>query len=404
MAYMLYYALNQEGQRVRRFGEYEDLSDLDRELNQHGEQLVDFHVLSDGIGKAVEFLRGKPRPLEIAEFCRTLAYYIAGGIDLQGSLADAAEAKTTAAMRTAIIEIKRYLQSGYPLSESMRMSGRFPEVVVSMTRIGEEAGNLDRMLVDAANHLERVAAIKGAVKRALVYPAFTFIVVSAAGIFWMAVVVPKIVELFESMQVELEPATLTLIAMSAFFAEYWPVMLGTVLALPLAWLLARRNHRFRVITDQVLWHMPLFGRISRGGQMAFYYQYLALMYGAGVVITSALDTLEKTVSNRFFAQRVSTMLTDLRAGLTLAVSFKECGVFPRMDQRMVSIGEQTGNLDEQLQKLADIHFKRVQDLVEVLPKFLVPIMLVVMGGGFASFIVALMGPLYNMVTRLGGVQ
>jgi type IV pilus assembly protein PilC len=260
------------------------------------------------------------------------------------------------------------------------------------------------MLQDAAQHIERVEAIKSAAKRALIYPAFTLLVVAAAGAFWMTVVVPKLVELFEAMQVELEPATLMLIAMSDFFNAYWPMMLATLLAIPLIWLIARRNERFRLVSDHGMWRLPLIGRIVRGGQMAFYYQYLSLMYGAGVVITTALDTMQKTVSNKYFATRVSSLLSDLQSGITLAAAFKACEIFPHMDQRMVAIGEQTGNLEEQLQRLAELHYQREQALVEVLPRFIEPAMLVLLGGGFAFFIVALMGPLYNMVSNVGGVQ
>ncbi|MEJ1378056.1 MAG: type II secretion system F family protein [Candidatus Sedimenticola sp. (ex Thyasira tokunagai)] len=402
MAYMLYSILNREGQQVRRLGQYADVDELDREVSQHDEQLVDFHVLSDGVGRTLVFLRGKPKPLDIAEFCSTLSYYVSGGVELQGALADTAESTTSASMRTAILDIRRSLRGGYSLSESMRMTGRFPDVAVNMSRIGEESGSLDRMLRDAARHIERVEDIKSAAKRALIYPLFTLVVVGAAGAFWMAVVVPKIVELFEAMQVELEPATLMLIAMSNFVVDYWPWILGTIVAIPFLWLIARRNRRFRVATDHGLWRLPLFGRIVRGGQMSFYYQYLALMYGAGVVITTALDTLQKTVSNKYFADRVNSLLDDLRSGVTLGVAFKQCEVFPVLDQRMVSIGETTGNLDEQLQKLADMHYRRVQALVEVLPKFLEPAMLVLLGAAFGFFIIALMGPLYNMVSQLGG--
>jgi type IV pilus assembly protein PilC len=404
MAYLFYSALNRDGRTIRRLGQYEGLEALDKELSQHGEQLVDYHPLSDAVGRAFQYVRGKPKPLDIAEFCRTLSYYVSGGVDIQAALADAAESATSPAMRAAIIEVRRHLQGGYSLSESMRMTGRFPDVVVSMTQIGEETGNLDRMLRDSAHHIERVAAIKGAVKRALVYPAFTLLVVGAAAAFWMIVVVPQIVELFEAMQVELESATLLLIAISDFFGAWWPAMLATVVAIPVIWLLARQNHRFRVASDHMLWRLPLIGRIVRGGQLAFYHQYLSLMYGAGVVITSALDTLEQTVSNKYFASRVSSLLTDLRSGQTLAAAFKQCEVFPALDQRMVSIGEQTGNLDEQLQKLADLHFQRVQALVEVLPKYIEPAILILLGGAFAFFIIALMGPLYGMVSQLGGVQ
>jgi len=403
MAYLLYSALNREGESIRRLGQYAALQDLDKELSLHGEELVDYQHISDSIGRLLESLRGKPKPLEIAEFCTTLSHYVAGGIDLQGALADAAESTNSSAMRSAIIDIRRHLKGGYSLSEGMKMTGRFPDVVISMARIGEESGKLAPMLRDAAQHLERVEEIKGAAKRAMIYPTFTLLVVGGAGGFWMTAVVPKIVELFEAMQVELEPATLMLIAASDFFNAYWPMMLAIVVAIPLGWMLARRNERFRIASDNALWRLPLVGRIVQGSQMAFYYQYLSLMYGAGVVITNALDTMQKTVSNKYFALRVSTMLSELRSGRMLADAFKQCELFPLLDQRMVSIGEQTGNLEEQLDKLADIHFKRVQGLVEVLPKFVEPVMLLLLGGGFAFFIVALMGPLYNMISNVGGL-
>ena len=403
MAYLLYYALNREGQSIRRLGQYAALQDLDKELALHGEELVDYHQLSDIIGRTLESLRGKPKPLEIAEFCTTLSHYVAGGVELQGALSDSVKSAGSSAMRSSIIDIRRHLKGGYSLSEGMRMTGRFPDVVISMARIGEESGNLARMLKDAAEHLERVEDIKGTTRRAMIYPSFTLLVVGAAGGFWMTAVVPKIVQLFEAMQVELEPATLALIAISDFFNAYWPAMLATLLAIPFTWVFARRSDRIRLVTDNVLWRFPLVGRIARGSQLAFYYQYLSLMYGAGVVITNALDTMQKTVSNKYFASSISGMLGELRSGRMLADAFKECELFPLLDQRMVSIGEQTGNLEEQLDKLADIHFKRVQSLVETLPKFVEPAMLLVLGCGFAFFIVALMGPLYDMITSVGGM-
>jgi type IV pilus assembly protein PilC len=403
MVYLWFTAVNRQGTSSRRFGHYDGLEDLDKELSGQGEELVDYQVLSDGVGKTLEFLRGKPKPLEIAEFCTTLSYYVSGGVELQGALADTGESANSSSMRRAISDMRRFLQGGYSLSESMRMTRRFPDIVINMTKIGEESGNLGRMLQDAALHIERVEAIKSAAKQSLIYPAFTLLMVGGAGAFWMAVVVPKIVELFEAMQVELEPATLLLIDISNFFNDYWPWLLATIVAIPVAWILARRNARFRIVSDQGLWNLPLFGRIVRGSQMAYYFQYLSVMYGAGVVITSALDTMQKTVTNKYFAGRVHSLLTDLRSGKMLGDAFRECKVFPLLDQRMVSIGEQTGNLEEQLDKLASLHFKRVQALVDLLPKFLEPALLLLMGGAFGFFVVALLGPLYNMLSNLGGM-
>ena len=99
MAYLWYSAITRDGQSIHRLGQYAALQDLDRELSLHGEELVDFRLLSDGLGRAVESLRGKPRPLEIAEFCTTLSHYVAGGIELQGALSDAAKSTNSTAMR-----------------------------------------------------------------------------------------------------------------------------------------------------------------------------------------------------------------------------------------------------------------------------------------------------------------
>ena len=134
MAYLLYYALNREGESVRRLGQYEALQDLDKELALHGEELVDYHLLSDFAGRVLESVRGKPKPLEIAEFCTTLSHYVAGGIELQGALSDAAESASTSTMRSAILDIRRHLKGGYSLSEGMRMTEYPSRSAVASTR------------------------------------------------------------------------------------------------------------------------------------------------------------------------------------------------------------------------------------------------------------------------------
>ena len=191
MAYLLYSALNREDRVFVVWVSTKRCRISTRNFPCTEKNWGIFTTCRDFVGRTLESLRGKPKPLEIAEFCTTLSHYVAGGIELQGALADAAKSTSSSSMRSAIVDIRRHLKGGYSLSEGMRMTGRFPDVVVSMTRIGEEGGSLPRMLRDAAEHLERVEDIKGAAKRAMIYPVFTFLVVAAAGGFWMTVVVPK---------------------------------------------------------------------------------------------------------------------------------------------------------------------------------------------------------------------
>ena len=404
MAWIIYSAQTIDGDIVRRSGRFENVDVLDQDLIRRGEQILNFFELPDAIFKLRQWAFARMRPLEVAEFCHMLSLYVAGGIDLQSALADMENSARSIAFRQVAVELRRSLMNGHPLSRALESTAPVSPEVVALTRIGEESGTLDRVLRDAGAHIERVVAIKSAAKRALIYPAFTLSVIIGGALFWLSYVIPKIAVVFKSIDLTLPPSTFMLIAASDWVREYWWLLAAIIIVLPVLFFLARRNEWFRYRTDRIGWHLPVFGRIISASQMAFYFEYLGLMYGAGVVITQALETLTQTVQNRYFKERVSGMIERLRAGERLTQAVERTRIFDQLTVRMIGIGETTGTLEAQLKKLGEIYFARVNALVDVLAKVLEPLMLIVMGALFIFFIIAIIGPIYEAIGRLGGSQ
>ena len=235
----------------------------------------------------------------------------------------------------------------------------------------------------------------------MIYPAFTLTVILGGALFWLSFVIPKINDVFKSINLKLPASTMALVAASDWVREYWWFIIFVLFAIPISFFMARRNERFRYETDRLAWHLPVFGRIVSGSQTAFYFQYLNLMYSAGVVITQALETLTKAVQNRYLRKRVEGVIEHLRAGEPLVKAVEKTGIFEPLAVRMIGIGESTGNLGDQLKKLGEIYYNRVNALVEVLAKVLEPMLLIFMAILFGFFIVSVIGPIYGAIGSLG---
>lgn len=401
MAWFFYSVATRDGALVRRNGRFADVALLDSELARGGEMLVDYRALPDALFQARQWAFGRLRPLEVAEFCNMLSMYVSGGVDLQSALSDLEGNASSLAYRHIIGEVRLALLNGHPFSQALRSTEQFPEEVLALVKIGEESGTLDRVLADAGAHIERIEQIKSAVKRALVYPAFTLVVMIAGALFWLSFVMPKLAQVFTSIDIELPGHVAAMIAASDWVREYWWLLGIILVVLPVGFFAARTHAGFRLATDALAWRMPVMGRIVQGSQMAFWFQYLGLMYGAGVVITQAMDIINKSVKNRYFRIKVADFNTRLQNGESLQVAMRDARVFEPLALRMTAIGEETGNLEAQMKKLAGIYFARVNALVEVLAKTLEPAMAIVMAAMLAFFVLGVLAPIYESIGKIG---
>lgn len=404
MSWILYSIMTPDGDVVRRSGRFENIDVFDRETSRRGEQIVNFFELPEVFYHVRQWITGRMGDLEVAEFCSMLSMYVSGGVDLQSALSDMESSARTSSIKHVVADLRLALMNGFPLSQALKATGQFPAEVLALVRIGEESGTLDRVLRDAGSHIERVVAIKSAAKRAMIYPAFTLAVILGGALFWLSFVIPKVAEVFKNINLKLPASTMMLVGASDWVRNYWWFLALVLFTLPAAFFLLRRNENFRYQTDRLAWYLPIFGRIVSGSQTAFYFQYLSLMYGAGVALTQALETLTGAIHNLYLRKRVTGVIEQLRAGEQLVAALEKTGIFEPLAVRMIGIGETTGNLEAQLKKLGEIYFGRVNALVEVLAKVLEPILIIVMAVLFGFFIIAVIGPIYGAIGSLGGSQ
>lgn len=400
MAFFVFSSVTPEGSYVWRTASFDDLAALLSDLDRRGETLDRFFELPEGVERLLAGLRGRLGASQVAEFCNYLSLYVQGGLDLQTALSDLAGSGRDAAVKSVAERIRRDLLTGWPLSKAMERTQQFPEIVISMASIGETTGNLAQMLADAAAYVERVHDIKATSLRATLYPAFTFVMLLLAGAFWIAVVVPKLATVYKSMDIELPFATRVMIGLSDAVANVWTWGAVGAFVLWAGFVMFRRIRGFRVLFDRIAWGMPIFGNVVRNAQEAFFFQYLALVYKAGVPIVDAVGGIVETVGNRYFRSRIRRMPEHLRLGLTLRETFQRTNIFQPLDVRMIGIGEQTGALDAQLEKLATIYMQRVRVAVELLTKAIEPVLVLTMGAMFVFFVVAMLAPIYQIVSNM----
>ncbi len=402
MPFFVYSFLTDSGEIVKDMGNYPSIDELYEDLSRLGGELYRVVALPEFIEPIYKgIVVGKPRLKDIAEFVRNVATYLESGVSVQEALEDLSETADSKAIRYASQKILKTLAEGYTFSEALDKVGFFPNIVVSMAKIGEASGNMDATLKDAADYLDRVISIRSAAKRAMVYPIFSLLAILGAFAFWTVYVLPKLTDLFTSQGMQLPLATRMLISISNFMQNYWYALFIFLIAIVLSFPFFMRLKKFRYYVHEFLWKAPIVGLIVRNSQVAFYFQYLALLTSSGVTITESLETMENAVTNDYFLKAIGGMNEKLRAGRSLSEVIKKANIFDRIVVRMIAVGEVTGNMDEQMRRLSDMYFEKVQNLVEVIGKLIEPVILGFIGVIFIFFVLALIQPIYNMIGNIG---
>jgi len=400
MTFFFYSFLSNDGKIARRFGSFESLEELYNKAEAQGNSIYNAVVLPSWFEAIYKiFVIGKAKLGEISEFVRNLSTYISGGLSIQDAIEDLNKTSSRA-LKNASKIVMDALNEGYSISEAFSKAAIFPDMVISMAKIGEKSGNIDKTLADAADYLDRIIEIKSSTKRALIYPGFSLVSILGAFIFWTVFVLPKITSLFVSERIALPLATRMLIKISTVMQNYWWEIIVFAVAFVMIFPFLLKIERLRLLFDKALWKMPIIGLIIRNSQTAFYFQYLSLLTSSGVSLTESLRTMEFAVSNKFFLKSIKNITVDLEGGQSIAEATKNTTVFEPLAVRMISVAEKTGNFDTNLNKLAQIYYGKVEKMVEVIGKLIEPIILIFIGILFVFFVMALIGPIYSMLGNM----
>lgn len=336
-------------------------------------------------------------------FTRQLSILISSGVPLVQGLDAIIPQIQNSTMKQTVMSIKEKVTGGAFLWESLKAhKDIFPEIYTSMVRAGEAAGALDAILKRLIKYLEDANKLKKIVQGAMIYPIAISIIGVGVVIIMMVFVIPKFEELLSSAGQELPEATRIVIAMSNFFQRNIMLILGGI-AMTIA-IVQRylKSEEGRAFFDNYVLRVPLFGQLLLKVAVARFSRTMQTLLSSGINLLDAFDIVAPTVGNQTLSEELKKMRIQVEEGKTMSGVMAKSKTFPSMVTQMVTVGENTGNLDKMLDRVADYYEEEVQNLVGNMTKMIEPFILVVLGGFVGGLMIAMYLPIFKMAGGAGG--
>jgi type IV pilus assembly protein PilC len=342
--------------------------------------------------------RGSVKTNDLAIFTRQFATMINAGLPIVQCLDTLAKQVTKERFRETIQQVTRDVESGSTLAEAMgKHKSVYPDLYISMVEAGESGGILDVVLQRLAVFLEKLDALKRKVKTAMIYPTVVLSVMVLASVFLLVFVIPTFAKMFSDFGGTLPLPTRIVMGMSAFLRSRWYLLAGAAGIAAYAIRRYRATEKGRLKIDTLLLRTPAIGEILRKSAVARFTRTLGTLISSGVPILDGLGITARTAGNMVVHNAVMQTRVSIREGQTIAEPLRASGVFPPMVVQMIAIGEETGALDEMLEKIADFYEQEVDSAVEGLTSIIEPVMIVLMGGMVGGMVVAMYLPIFRMV-------
>ncbi|MBT2297965.1 type II secretion system F family protein [Pseudomonas fluorescens] len=345
------------------------------------------------------FSKGKRiKPLDIALFTRQMATMLKAGVPLLQAFDIIGEGFDNANMRKLVDEVKQEVAAGNSFAASLRKCPQyFDELYCNLVDAGEQAGALDTLLERVATYKEKSEALKAKIKKAMTYPAAVVLVAAVVTGILLVKVVPQFESVFSGFGAQLPAFTVMVIGLSEFMQAWWWMLLGGVVGAFFGVKHAlKRSQGLRDWRDKWLLKLPLIGTLMYKSAVARYARTLSTTFAAGVPLVEALDSVSGATGNVVFKRAVQRIRQDVSTGMQLNFSMRASGIFPNMAIQMTAIGEESGALDDMLDKVASFYEAEVDNLVDNLTSLMEPFIMVVLGVVVGGLVVAMYLPIFQL--------
>ncbi|MCU7923035.1 MAG: type II secretion system F family protein [Candidatus Thiodiazotropha sp. (ex Dulcina madagascariensis)] len=335
---------------------------------------------------------------DVTVFSRQLATMMSAGVPMVQAFDIVGRGHENPSMQELILTIKADVEGGTALADALKRHPlHFEDLFVNLVRAGEHAGVLETLLHKIATYKEKTESIKGKIKKAMFYPAA--IIVAAIGVtaILLIFVIPQFEDLFSGFGADLPAFTQMVVNLSHFVRDWWWMILGGFIGagylFSYVW---KRSRKFRHAIDRTLLKVPVIGMILNKSAIARFSRTLATMSAAGVPLVEALDSVSGATGNVVYSEAVLRMREDVATGQSLQLAMKQRNLFPNMVVQMVSIGEESGALDDMLNKVADFYEEQVDNAVDAMSSLMEPLIMVVLGTLVGGLVVAMYLPIFKM--------
>lgn len=388
--------INKTGKKLKGEQKAKSTTLAKNELRRQGIQVKKIYKKRKSLFKGGKKIKAQ----DIALFSRQLATMMESGVPMVQAFEIIQGGQSNPRMAKLVGEVKTEIQSGSSLSESLgKHPVYFDELYCNLVEAGEKAGVLDELLDTIATYKERTEEIKGKIKKAMFYPAAVLFVAIGVTILLLVKVVPQFQDMFKSFGADLPGLTLMVVGASHYMQANWWKFLLIMGGLIFGFIyLKKRSLKFAHALDRLALKIPIVGGILYDAAVARFARTLSTTFAAGVPLVEGLQTVSGAVGNVVFRDAVLEIKEDVSTGHQLQLAMSQTNVFPHMVIQMASIGEESGNLDQMLAKVADYYEQEVSNAVDALSSLLEPIIMVLVGGLVGVMVVAMYLPIFKMAS------
>lgn len=404
MATFAYEALDKKGATVKGTVEAENIDLARAEIKNQGVTLLD--IKEQGVlNKEINIdIGGKPKPRDLSVFCRQFVSMLRAGVTILDALKMLGDATENKKLKEAINGVRVATEKGDTLSSAVAEWPKvFPELMVNMIAAGEASGSLDVALDRMATQFERSAKTGAMVKKAMIYPIVVCIVAIVVVIVMLVVVIPSYMEMFKDLGTDLPGITVAVMNASNFVIDKWFILLPIVIAIVVAVLSFSKTDTGKHFFGKLAIKIPAVSNLvvkSASAQMA---RTLSTLLAAGIPLVEAVEIVSQIMTNIYFREALEDAKSEVTIGQPLSRPLETCGLFPPMVYYMTRIGEETGNNEEMLDKLADYYEDEVEMAVAGLMSAMEPAIIVVLAGVVGVILGACMAPMLTMYESLGSL-
>ena len=393
-----YKAIDNDGRRVSGQVQASNIEDLELRLRRMNLDLINYHSKQ---GFALNLRRVNRQ--EMVTFCIYMEQITRAGVPLVVGLEDLRDSMQQSYFREIVASIIEDIEGGQQLSEAMaRFPKAFDTVFISLVRVGEESGQLDKIFNHLSENIKWQDELVAHTKKLLTYPAIVGTVVTFVIVFVMTYLVPQLIQFIQTMEHEMPFHTKLLIDTSHILTHYWHFILPIPFALLfLFFVFYKLSAAFRYWWDGFKLHVWVLGPIFKKLILARFASFFSLMFSSGITVLESLRLTEDIVSNLVVQVALREVRQRISEGMSISESFNQSTLFPPLVLRMISIGESTGELDSALSNISYFYNREVKESIDRMQTLVEPTMILVLGLILGWVMMSVLGPIYDI---MGSIQ
>ena len=396
-----YVAVDSRGKEKRGRMDAENREEVVRQLKNDG--LIPVSIREQGVlNKEIDFSIGKKvKPRDLSVFCRQFVSITQAGVPMKEALQMLTEQTENKYLKQAVANVLANVEKGNTLADSMAAEKDiFPDIMVHMVEAGESSGSLDTSFARMAVHFEKEAKLKATIRKATIYPIILIFAVIGVIAVMLLFVIPIFIDMFADLDVEMPALTMGVMNLSKWTAGHWYVILAVIVAVILAYQAIYRTDQGRLKIDLIKMKIPLLGQLNVKSTCAQFARTMSTLMAAGVPTIDCLETVAKIVKNIHYKNALMKAREEVMKGIPLSEPLETSGIFPPMVYHMTSIGEDTGNMEDMLTKLADYYDEEVEITTQSVLAAMEPLIIVFMALIVGTLVIAVIMPIGTMYEGL----